>query len=170
MMNILVGVNLAFGALAAIAGVIVLRGVFHTSLSSKSAVRFLLWSLIACIAGLMPLTRHLTPVQRICMISVYCSAAAIAAWLKFGLLGQHSRRIFAVAVTAVLYFDLASVFTRITGHPPLFTAPLAQPLPLFQCAQILFAAGFLVLGILAARKCRIVRREMPTLDRFGHPC
>ena len=169
MMNILGWVNLAFGALAAIAGVIALRGVFHTSLSSKSAGRFLLWSLIACIAGLMPLTRHLTPVQQTCMISVYCSAAAIVAWLKFGLLG-HSRLIFAVAVTAVLYFDLVFVFTRILGNPPLFTTPLAQPLPLFQCAQILFAAGFLVLGILAARKCRTVRRETPPLDRFSHTC
>lgn len=165
MLNILGWVNVGFGLVAALAGIAVLRGVFHRALSSASTVRFLKLSLIASLAGLMPMARHLAPLQQICMVSVYCSAAAIVAWLRFGLLGR-SRRIFAVSVTAVLYFDLVFVFTRIFRNPPLFTAPLELPLPFFQLLQILFAAGFLVLGSLAVMKCHIASTR--TLDRFGH--
>jgi hypothetical protein len=160
-------INLAFGLLAAFAGVIVLRGVFRRTLSSASAVRFLRWSLVASLAGLMPLTRHLTPVQQTCIVSLYCSGAAIIAWLKFGLVG-HSRRIFAVCVTGILYFDVVIVATRLFRNPPLFTAPLTNPLPLFQVAEILFAVAFIVLGILAVRKCRIEPARMPGLGMFRH--
>lgn len=167
-MMILFGwINLAFGLLAAFAGVIVLRGVFKRTLSSASTVRFLRWSLVASLAGLMPMTRHLTPVQQTCIVSVYCSGAAIIAWLKFGLVGR-SRRVFALSVTGVLYFDLIFVATRLFRNPPLFTAPLANPLALFQFAQILFAAAFIVLGILAVRKCRIEPAKMPGTLRHIH--
>lgn len=162
MLNIFGWITLAFGLFAALAGGIALRGIFMRTLSSRSTVRFFRWSLVASLAGLMPLTRHLTPLQQICIASVYCSAAAIVAWLKFGLVGR-SRRIFALSVTAVLYFDIVFVATRIFRNPPLFTAPLADPLPFFQLAQILFAAAFIVLGILAVRKCRIEPARVPAL-------
>jgi hypothetical protein len=152
MTNLFGWINLTFGALGALAGVIVLRGVFRTRLSSASTVRFLQCSLIASLAGLMPLTRHLAPAQQVCIFSVYCSAAAIFAWLKFGLAGR-ARRIFAVAVTAVLYFDIVFVATRLFRNPPLLTAPFVRPVPVFQLVQILFAGAFVVLGILAARNC-----------------
>jgi hypothetical protein len=167
MLNIFGWINLAFGLFAALAGGIVLRGIFLRTLSSASTVRFLRWSLVASLAGLMPLTRHLTPVQEICILSVYCSAAAIVAWLKFGLVGG-SRRIFGLSVTAVLYIDVVLVATRIFRNPPLFTAPLAQPLLSFQLHQILFAGAFIVLGILAVRKCRIEPARVPAVGRFRH--
>jgi hypothetical protein len=160
MTNIFGWINLAFGLVAAAVGVVVLHGVFHRHLSSASTVRFLRWSLFASVAGLLPLTRHLAAVQLICMLSVYCSAAAIVAWLKFGLVG-HSRQIFAFSVTTILYFDVIFVATRLFRTPPLFTAPLANPLPFFQLVQILFAAAFVVLGILAVRKCRIEPAKVP---------
>lgn len=160
-------IHLAFGLLAAGAGVIVLRGVFQRTLSSASTVRFLRWSLIASLAGLLPLSRHLAPVQQICILSVYWSAAAIVAWLKFGLVGR-SRWIFALSVTGILYFDLVFVATRLFRNPPLFTAPLANPLPFFQFVQILFAAAFIVLGILAVSKCRIEPAGMPASAKFRH--
>jgi len=167
-MMILFGwINLAFGLLAAFAGVIVMRGVFSRTLSSASTVRFLRWSLLASLAGLMPMTRHLTPVQQTCIVSVYCSGAAIVAWLKFGLVGS-SRRVFALSVTGVLYFDLVFVATRLFRNPPLFTAHLASPLPFFQFVQILFAAAFIVLGFIALRKCRIEPARMPGLGTFRH--
>jgi hypothetical protein len=166
-MNIFGWINVAFGLVAAVAGGIVLRGVFHRTLSSTSTVRFLRWSLVASLAGLMPLTHHLTPVQQICIVSVYFSAAAIIAWLKFGLLGR-SRRVFALSVTAVLYFDVVLVCTRIFRNAPLFTAPLAHPLRTFQLHQIVFAAAFIVLGILAVRKCGIDPARVPALGKFRH--
>jgi hypothetical protein len=167
MLNFFGWMNLAFGFLAALAGAIVLRGIFHRKLSSASTVRFLRWSLFASLAGLMPLTRHLTPVQQICMVSVYCSGAAIVAWLRFGLVGR-SRWIFALSVTAVLYLDIVFVATRIFRNPPLLTARLAQPLPFFQIVQILFAAAFIVLGVLALKKCRIEPAKVPGLGKFRH--
>jgi hypothetical protein len=101
------------------------------------------------------------------MLSVYCSAAAIVAWLKFGLLGR-SRRIFVLSVTAILYFDIVLVATRIFRNPPLFTVPIAQPLPFLQVVQIVFAAAFIGLGILAVRKCRIEPARVPALGKFRH--
>ena len=153
-MSIFGWINVAFGVAAALAGIIVLRGVFRCALSSASTVRFFNLSLVASLAGLLPMAHHLTPVQQICMASVYCSAAAIVAWLKFGLMGRW-RRIFAVSVTAILYFDLIFVFTWLFKKAPLFTGPLAEPILPYQFAQISFATLFIVLGILAANRCRI---------------
>ena len=167
MTNLFGWINFAFGLLAAFAGVIVLRGVFHGPLSSASTVRFFRWSLVASVAGLLPLTRHLTPVQQIGMLSVYCSVASIIAWLKFGLVGRWGG-IFAVAVTAVLYLNFVFVATHLFRNPPLFTTPLVNPLPLFQLVQILFAAAFIVLGILAVRSCRLRPPGVPALGKFRH--
>jgi hypothetical protein len=167
MLNIFGWISVALGFFAALAGGIVLRGIFLRTLNSASTVRFLRWSLVASLAGLLPLTRHLMPIQQICIVSVYCSAAAIVAWLKFGLVGR-SRRIFALFVTAVLYIDVVLVATRIFRNPPLFTAPLARPLPFFQVVQIVFAAAVIVLGILAVRKCRIEPAGVPAVGKFRH--
>jgi hypothetical protein len=166
--NIFGWINLAFGLLAAGAGVIVLRGVFHSPLTSASTVRFLEWSLVASLAGLLPLTRHVTPVQLISILSVYCSAAAVVAWLKFGLATGRSRRIFTLSVTALLYFDVVFVATWLFRSRPLLTAPLSKPITSFQLAQILFAAAFIVLGILAARKCPIEPASAPSLGKLTH--
>ena len=168
MLNIFGFINFAFGLLGALAGVIVLRGIFHRPLSSGSTVRFLMGSLFASLAGLMPITRHVTPVQLICMLSVYCSAAATLAWLKFGLATRHWRRIFTLCLTAILYFDIIFVATWLSKTPPLMTAPLTMPLPSFQLAQILFAAAFIVLGILAARKCPIGPASVTSLGKLSH--
>jgi hypothetical protein len=155
-MNVFGLINFAFGLFATLAGLIVLGGVFHRRLSSKSTVRFLRWSLIASLAGLMPLTRHLMPVQQISIVSVYCSGAAIVAWRKFGLVGS-SRPIFALSVTAVLYFDVVFVATRLFRNPPLFTA-LGQPLSLLQLVQVLFAAAFIVVAISVLHEFRSTQK------------
>jgi len=166
-MNIFGLINLAFGLFAALAGLIVLSGVFHRSLSCNSIVRFLRWSLIASLAGLMPLTRHLTAVQQISIVSVYCSGAAIVAWRKFGLVGS-SRPIFALSVTAILYCDVVLVATRLFRNPPLFTAPLAQHFSPVQLFQVLFAAAFIVLAIAAAKRCRIEPVSVLGLGKLRH--
>ena len=164
MTNIFRWINAVCGFFAALIGLIVLRGVFHRRLSRVSTMRFLRWSLIASLAGLMPITRDLTPVQQICIPSVYCAGAAIVAWLKFGLLGRW-RGIFALSVTAVLYFDCAFVSTRFFGNSLLFTPSTALSFWLFQHVQFLLAAGFVVLGMLAARKCGGEPVKLSTLGK-----
>jgi hypothetical protein len=164
MMDLFGWINVALGLFAAVAGVIVLRGVFQRRLSCASTVRFLRRSLIASLVGLMPLTHHFTPVQLICILSVYCAGAAIVAWLKFGLLGRW-RTIFALSVTAVLYFDCAFLSIRIFRDSLLFTPSTTQSFSFFQLVQFLFAAGFIVLGILAARKCQIEAANLPALGK-----
>lgn len=166
-MNIFSWANLAFALLAVTAGFAVLGGVFHTRLSRASTLRFLMLSLLASLAGLMPLARHISPIQIVCMVSTYCSAAAVVAWLKFGLMGR-SRRVFAFSITAVLYFDFIFVFTWIFGNPPLFTVPLAQPVPFLQWLQIVFAAGFAVLCALAVKRCGSGPIAVPALGKFTH--
>jgi hypothetical protein len=163
-MNIFGWINVAFGLFAARAGVIVLRGVFHRRLSSASTVRFLSCSLIASLAGLIPLTRHLTPVQQICILSGYCSGAALIAWRKFGLLGRW-RGIFVLSITAILYFDFAFVSTGVFRNSLPFTPSAAPSFSFFQLIQFLFAAAFIVLGILAVRSCRIESANLPTLGK-----
>jgi hypothetical protein len=167
MLNAFGWINLAFGSLAAVAGVLVFRGVFHRPLSSGRTIRFLAASLIASLAGLMPLGRQVTPVQEICILSVYCSAGAIVAWRKFGLVGR-SRRIFAVCVTAVLYFDVVFVSMGIFRKSPLLATPLLQPLSPFRVVQMLFAAAFILLAVLAVRKCRMGAASVAALGNFGH--
>ena len=102
------------------------------------------------------------------MVSVYCSGAAIVAWLKFGLVGRW-RGIFALSVTAVLYFDCGFVLTRLFRNSLLFAPSPAQSFSTFQLVQFLFATGFIVVGILAVRKCRIEPAKLPTLGK-QQPC
>jgi len=83
-LNFFEWITLTFALLVALAGGMVLRGVFLGTLSSRATVRFLRLSLVASLAGLMPLTRHLTPVQPICILSVYCSAHPTLAAIPHG--------------------------------------------------------------------------------------
>lgn len=151
-MNVLVWINLAFGVLAVVYGAIVLRGVLRGTLRWKWPTRFLACSLLACLTSLLPFTLHLAPIQQICMVSVYCSAAAMAAWLKFHLIGIW-RPVFAFSVTAVLYLDLLSGSVQLFTKSRLFATALARPFSAIQVIQFVFTVLFAVLGVLVVRKC-----------------
>jgi hypothetical protein len=151
-MKILVWINLAFGVLATGYGTLVVRGVLRRSLRGKWPTRFLACSLLASLAGLLPFTLHLAPIQQICMVTVYCTAVAIAAWLKFHLFGIW-RPVFALSVTAVLYLDVVSWAVQLFTNSRLFATALAGPLSAFHVIQFVFAALFVVLGVLAVKKC-----------------
>ena len=69
-MKIVEWIQVVLGLLAIVSGAIVLRGVLSVALSGHRVVRFLECSLVASLAGLLPLTRHLSPIQGICMLSV----------------------------------------------------------------------------------------------------
>lgn len=152
-MNLLIWINVAFGVLATGYGVVVLRGVLRGTLRRKWPERFLVCSLLACLTGLLPLARHLTPIQHICMLSVYCSAAAVAAWLKFHLSGIW-RPVFAFSVTGVLYLDVVSGSMRVFTIARLFTGAVEGPFSAFHAVQFVLAVAFAALGVLAVRKCR----------------
>jgi len=149
-MKIFGWINIAFALLAMASGAIVMRGLLKSTLSSKSTVRFLKFSLIASLAGLLPITRHLAPIQGICMVSVYCSAIAIVAWLKFHLAG-HWRPAFALFGTIVLYLNVVSVSIQLFGLDP-----VAQSLTVFPMVQFFLAAIFTVLAMLAVERCHAV--------------
>ena len=151
-MNVLFWINFAFGVLAVGYGAIVLRGVLRGTLRYKWPARFLACSLLASLAGLLPFTFRLAPMQHICMISVYCSAVAIAAWLKFRLFGIW-RAVFAFSVTAVLYLDVLSGSVQLFTNSRLFSSALAGPFSVLQVLQFVFTVLFGVLGVLAVRKC-----------------
>lgn len=151
-MNTLVWINFAFGVLSVVYGAIVLHGVLRGTLRYKWPTRFLACSLLASLAGLLPFTFRLAPIQQICMVTVYCSAVAIAAWLKFHLIGIW-RPVFACSVTAVLYLDVLAGSVQLFANSRLFATALAGRFSALQFIQFAFTALFGVLGVLVVRKC-----------------
>jgi hypothetical protein len=151
-MNLPIWINTAFGVPATCYGVIVMRGVLKGTLRRKWPAIFLACSLLACVAGLLPLAGHLAPIQDICMLSVYCSAAAITAWLKFHLFGVW-RPVFAFSITAVLYLDVVTGSMELLKIARIFSNALAVPSPAFHILQVLLALALAVLALIAVRKC-----------------
>jgi hypothetical protein len=145
-------IQILFGLLAIGSGAIVLHGVLKVTLSGDRVARFLRYSLIAALAGLLPLTRHLSPVQGICMLSVYCAGAVVLAWRKFRLAGLW-RSVFAFSVVAVLYLNVVSVSIRLFKYSPVFVMASAKSGSIFEIAQFFFALTFAALGVRAVRIC-----------------
>jgi hypothetical protein len=155
-MKILGWIQVVLGLLAIGSGAVVLPGVLRVALSSNRVVRFLRYSLIASLAGLLPLDHYLSPIQGICILSVYCSAAVILAWRKFRLAGLW-RPVFAFFVVAVLYLNVASVSIRLFNHSPLFAMASTESGSRFEIVQFCFASVFAVLAVLAVRMCHAQR-------------
>jgi hypothetical protein len=155
-MEILGWIQVVLGLLAIGSGAIVLRGVLRVALSGNRVVWFLRYSLIAAFSGLLPLTRHLSPVQGICMLSVYCTGAVVLAWRKFCLAGLW-RSVFAFFIVAVLYLNVVSVSFLLLKHSPLFAMASKESGLRFEIAQFFFASVFAVLGVLTVRRCHVQR-------------
>jgi hypothetical protein len=155
-MKILGWIHVVLGLFAIGSGAIVLRGVLRVALSCNRVVRFLRYSLLASVAGLLPLTRPPSPIQGICMLSVYCVGAVVLAWRKFHLAGLW-RPVFAFFIVAVLYLNVLSVSIRLFVHPALFAMASTESGPCLEIAQLLFASVFAVLGVLAVRMCHAQR-------------
>jgi energy-converting hydrogenase Eha subunit C len=140
-------IQVVLGLLAVGFGAMVLRGVLGVRLSSNRLVWFLRLSLLAALAGLFPLTRHLTPVQGICMMSVYCSGAVVLAWRKFHLVGLW-RAAFAFLVVAILYLNVVSVSIRLSAITSVQSGLCSE------FVQFLLASFFAALGVLAITMSR----------------
>jgi len=110
-MTILGWIQVLFGLLAIGSGALVLHGILKVELPTNRVVRFLRYSLIASVAGLLPLTPHFSPIQGICVLSVYCAGVVVLAWLKFRLVGLW-RSVFAFSMVGVLYLNVAFVSIR----------------------------------------------------------
>lgn len=151
-MKILGWIQVVLGLLAIGSGTIVLRGILRVALSCNRVVWFLRYSLSASVAGLLPLTRQLSLIQGICMLSVYCAGAAVLAWRKFHLAGLW-RPVFAFFIVAVLYLNVVSVSLLLFKHSPLLAMALTESVSRFEIAQFFFASVFAVLGVLAVRMC-----------------
>jgi hypothetical protein len=155
-MKIFEWIQVVLGLLAIGSGAIVLRGVLRVALNGSRVVRFLEYSLIAGVAGLLPLTHHLSPTQGICMLSVYCAGAVVLAWRKFHLAGLW-RPVFAFSIVAVLYLNVVSVSIQLFNHSPLFAMAATESGSHFEIAQFFLASAFAVLGLLSVRMCHAQR-------------
>jgi hypothetical protein len=155
-MEILGWIQVVLGLLAISSGAIVLRGVLSVALSGNRVVWFLRYSLIAALVGLLPLTRHLSPMAEVCMLSVYCAGAGVLACCKFRLAGLW-RPVFAFSIVAVLYLNIVSVSIRLFKHSSLFAMASTESLSPFRIAQFCLASVFAVLGVLAVRTCHAPR-------------
>ena len=141
--------NVILGATAIIAGANVMHGLLTVSLRGKTTVHFLRYSLVANVAGLLPLTRHIIPIQAICMLSVYCSAAAFIA-LRLHLFGWW-RPTFAFVLTAALYLDVVTVSIQIFRYVSALDSLLDPSFVVFRTVQLLMAAGFGGLAIVTVQ-------------------
>lgn len=155
-MNIFGCIQVVFGLLALGYGVMVMRGVLKVTLGGKQACRFLKYGLIASLAGLLPLSHHLSLNQGICMLSVYCSGVVILACLKFHLAGIW-RTVFAFLIPVVLYLNVVSLSIQMFEHFPLLTAPSIAFSPCFEITQLCLAVTFAVLSVMAVRICHAER-------------
>jgi hypothetical protein len=155
-MEILGWIHFVLSLLAIGSGAIALRGVLRVALSCNRAVRFLEYSLVASLAGLLPITHHLSPIQGICMVSVYCVGVAVLAWRKFHLAGLW-RPVFAFSIVAVLYLNVISASIRFFTYSAWFAMVSTESALRFEIAQFLFASVFAVLGVLAVRTCHAQR-------------
>jgi len=168
-MKIFAWMNAGFGLLAIGFGAIVLRGILKRSLSRKWLVKFLRWSLLASVAGLLPPVRHLAPIQQVCMLSVYCAGGAILAWLHFRLVGIW-RQVFTFLITTVLYLNAVSVSIGIFNHFPLLTAASIAFSPCFEITQACLAVAFAALSILVVRSCHTDRPGYHKSGTGSLPC
>jgi hypothetical protein len=145
-------IQIVFGLLAIGSGAFVLLGVFRKAHRCKWTVRFLEFSLFASIAGLLPLTHRLTLLQATCMLSVYCSGVVVLACHKFRLVGFW-RPFFALFITVILYLNVVSVSIQLFNHALSFVTATTKSHMYFEITQLLLAAFFAVMGVMAVRKC-----------------
>jgi hypothetical protein len=157
-MKIVEWIQVVLGLLAIVSGAAVLRGVLSVALNGRRVVRFLECSLVASLAGLLPLSRHLSPIQGICMLSVYCAGAVVLAWRKFRLAGLWCP-VFAFSIVAVLYLNIVSVSIRLFRYSAQFAMASTESGSRFAIAQFFFASVFAVLGVLAVRVCGVQRTD-----------
>jgi hypothetical protein len=155
-MSILGWIQVVLGLLAIGSGAIVLRGVLRVAPSGSRVVRFLEYSLTASLVGLLPLTGHLSPIQKICMLSVYCSGAIVLAWRRFHLAGLW-RPVFAFMIVAVLYLNVDSVAIQLFNHLPFSAMAATNAGSHFRIVQFFLASVFAVLGVLAVKRCHAQR-------------
>jgi hypothetical protein len=155
-MEILGWIQVVLGLLAIGSGAIVLRGVLRVTLSGSRVAWFLRYSLIAALAGLLPLTSHISTIQGICMLSVYCTGTVVLAWRKFCLAGLW-RSVFAFFIVAVIYLNVVSVSIRLFNNSAQFAMVSTVSGLHLEIAQFFFASVFAVLGVLAVRRCHVQR-------------
>jgi hypothetical protein len=156
-MKTLEWIQAVFGLLAVGFGAVVLRGILQVKLSGKWVVIFLKCSLIASVAGLLPPGHVLSPIQVICMLSVYCSGAVVLAWLRFDLVGAW-RIVFAFLIAVVLYLNVVPLSIQLFQHSLLLAT---SPRLCFEITQILLAASFAVMGAMVLRVCHLELAKLP---------
>ena len=157
-------IQIVVGLFAIGTGAIVVRGVLKITLNSSLVIQFLDCSLIASVVGLLPLSRHLSTIQGICMASVYCAAIVFLAWHRFHLAGVW-RPVFAFAVVAVLYLNVVSMSIQLLQHSSLSSAAAGtgtHPGPV----QLLITLAFAPLGALAVQRCHALQTSGARHNRF----
>jgi phosphoglycerol transferase MdoB-like AlkP superfamily enzyme len=167
-MKTLEWIQVVFGLLAIGFGAAVLRGILRVKLSYKWPVLFLKCSLIASIAGLLPPGHQLSPIQALCMLSVYCSGVAVLAWLRFDLAGIW-RTVFAFLMTVVLYLNIVSLSIQLFKQSPLLASAAMSPYPSFEITQVLLAALFAFMGVMVLRVCHVERIGRQGALRLARP-
>ena len=167
-MNPLVCIQIVLALVSIAYGAYALRGILSRAPKCNYVIRFLEFSLLASIAGLLPPTRHLSPLQVSCVLSIYASAIVVLAWLKFRLAGNW-RSVFAFLIPVVLFLNCDSLSVRWFTRFPIFSGTPEQS-TLGIITHSLFAGLFALLGVLAVKNFHPesvpLPRRFPTHHRF----
>jgi hypothetical protein len=139
-----------------ISGLIVMYGLISAKRMDGMTAIFLITTVLANVTGFgFPFT-HLLPSHILGIISLVTLAIAIPARYTFRLLGSW-RSIHVVTATMALYFNMfVLVVQSFEKVPALKALAPTQKEPPFLVAQLALLLVFIVLGVAATRKFRVV--------------
>lgn len=148
MPTILLFIHVVLCTLAILSGAIVLWDLLSNRMLEQGTIFFLRCSLGSSITALFFQLNHLSPSQKVAMVSVYGAGLAILAWRKFHLRGAW-RGAFAFTIALVLYLNILAISIQVFNYPETMNG-LAPGI--FRMSQFSLLAIFVFLGAVAATR------------------
>ena len=151
-LSILTFLHVASALVAIGFGAIVLVGILTREFINKWPVRFLRFSLITSLTGLLFPFHQFLPTHWAYMLSIYLSGAAVLAGRKFHFAGVWSS-IFVMSIPIVLYLDVLAVIVQAFKHIPslMALAPTLSESP-FLVTEFVVLMPFAIYAVVAAKR------------------
>jgi hypothetical protein len=139
-------------------GLIVVFGFIATRDLEPWTLLFLITTAATSLTGFLFPVQHLLPSHVIGILSLVVLAGAIFARYPMGSAGVWCR-VYVVCALVALWFNVFVLVVQLFKHVPALKAlaPTQTELP-FSAAQLIVAAGFVVLGILSVKRFRVAER------------
>jgi hypothetical protein len=137
-------------------GFIAVYGLLDGKLLAGWTRIFLLSTVLTSVTGFLFPVEHLLPSHKVGILSLLVLAVAIAALYAFHLSGKW-RAIYVITAVMALYLNcFVAVVQSFLKIPALHAMAPTGTEPAFLVAQIIVLLAFVVLGVFAARRFRVV--------------